>query len=181
MKGKWILILDSDEIVSEILQREIAKLVNRHIAENDGYLIPYHNHFLGRRVKYGGENYSMLRLFRRGTGKILPRLVHEKFELKSGNIGELKGYLDHYSYRSLWQMYKKFTGYAIRDVRQKMAAGEKSSLKKIFLYPPHMFWARFIKSKGYRDGLFRLPLDTGFAYMEFLTYSLLAIKNIFSN
>ncbi len=180
-KGKWILILDSDEIVSEKLQREIVKLLNCCIAENDAYLIPYHNHFLGRRVRYGGEDYKMIHLFQKNAAKISPRLIHEKFELKSGKVGRLKGHIDHYSYRSFWQMYKKFTGYAIRDARQKKAAGEKSSLKKIFLYPPHMFWARFIKSKGYKDGWWRMPLDLGFAYMEFLTYITLALKNIFSN
>jgi hypothetical protein len=36
-----------------------------------------------------------------------------------------------------------------------------------------MFWARFIKDKGYKDGFFRIPLDLGFAYMEFLTYVLM--------
>jgi hypothetical protein len=39
-----------------------------------------------------------------------------------------------------------------------------------------MFYARFIKDKGYKDGLFRIPLDLAFAYMEFLTYVLLAFK-----
>lgn len=33
-----------------------------------------------------------------------------------------------------------------------------------------MFYARFIKDRGYKDGLFRIPLDLGFAYMEFLSY-----------
>ena len=42
----------------------------------------------------------------------------------------------------------------------------------------HMFWARFVEDKGYKDGIFRIPLDLGFAYMEFLTYFLmLFIKN----
>ena len=67
-------------------------------------------------------------------------------------------------------MYKKFTDYAIREAKQRRLNGESTSLKKIVMYPPHMFWARFIKDEGYRDGLFRIPLDLGFAYMEFLTY-----------
>jgi hypothetical protein len=36
----------------------------------------------------------------------------------------------------------------------------------------------FIKDKGYKDGLFRIPLDFGFAYMEFLTYLILFIMTI---
>ena len=73
-------------------------------------------------------------------------------------------------------MYKKFTDYAIRNASEKLKKGEKTSIKKIFIYPVHMFWARFIKDKGYKDGFFRMPLDIGFAYMEFLTYFLLIFK-----
>ena len=75
-------------------------------------------------------------------------------------------------------MYKKFTAYAFWEAKDKFKSGERSSLKKLILYPVHMFWARFIKDKGYKDGYFRIPLDLGFAYMEFLTYASLAIKNI---
>ena len=70
-------------------------------------------------------------------------------------------------------MFGKFTDYAKREARQKINKGEKSSIKKIVFYPLHMFWARFIKDKGYKDGIFRIPLDVGFAYMEFLTYVLI--------
>ncbi len=79
----------------------------------------------------------------------------------------------HYSYRSLTQLYKKFSGYAWKEAKRKRQQGERTSAKKIVLYPLHMFWARFIEDKGYQDGFFRIPLDLGFAYMEFLTYFLM--------
>ena len=102
--------------------------------------------------------------------------IHYVWTVSSGRIGQLKNKINHYSYRNLINIYKKFTNYAIQEARLKKKAGEKTSLKKIFLYPLHMFWARFIKDKGYKDGLFRIPLDFGFAYMEFLTYFLLVFK-----
>ena len=46
------------------------------------------------------------------------------------------------------------------------------------MYPPHMFYARFIKDGGYKDGFSRVPLDLGFAYMELVTYLVLALKNL---
>lgn len=67
-------------------------------------------------------------------------------------------------------MFKKFTDYGVRMAKEKYSANEKSSFRKIFIYPAHMFWARFIKDEGHLDGLFRIPLDLGFAYMEFVTY-----------
>lgn len=186
-KGKWVLILDCDEIVSEKLMKEIRskiactpKLQRR--SENcklkiNAYYIPYQNFFLNMPLQFGGEDYKMLRLFRRIKLNIEPSLVHNKIEIKDEKIGYLKGKIFHHSYRSLPQMFGKFTDYGIRMAKEKFLSGEKSSFKKIFIYPIHMFWARFIEDKGFEDGLFRIPLDLGFAYMEFVTYVTLAIMS----
>ena len=176
--GDWILILDSDEVVSKELSKEIFTLLNGYIVKENGFYIRYQNHYLGRSLKYGGENYKMLRLFKRNKLLIKSSLVHNKIELISGKVGKLEGKILHFSYRSIPQIFSKFTDYGVRMAKEKRLAGEKSSLKKVFLYPPHLFWARFIKDKGYQDGLFRIPLDLGFAYMEFIIYISLAFLNI---
>jgi glycosyltransferase involved in cell wall biosynthesis len=59
-KEDWILSLDSDEIVSEKLKKEIIKLLSQDKIQYDGFLIPYQNHFLGKKISYGGESYKML-------------------------------------------------------------------------------------------------------------------------
>lgn len=168
--GKWILILDGDEIVSEKLMNEIkSKIENKRIKINS-YYISYQNFFLNKPLQFGGEDYKMLRLFRRIKLSIKPSLVHNKIEVKDKQIGYLKGKIFHHSYRSIYQTFAKFTDYGIRMGKEKYLAGEKSSFKKVFIYPIHMFWARFVQDKGYEDGIFRIPLDLGFAYMEFVTY-----------
>ncbi|MBI3366227.1 glycosyltransferase family 2 protein [Candidatus Roizmanbacteria bacterium] len=179
-KGEWILFLDSDEIISPGLKKEILQLLKSKAQSQNSdivaYKIPYQNHFLGKPLYYGGENYAMIRLFKKQFALFHPSLVHEKIEIKAGKIGTLKQKINHYSYRSFSQLYTKFTNYAVRECEQKCVKGEKTNLKKIILYPIHMFWARFVEDKGYRDGLFRIPLDLGFAYMEFLTYFLMLFK-----
>ena len=177
-KGKWILVLDADEWLTKELKKEIATLLHCSIVKYDGFYIPFQTHFLGKPLRYGGENYKKLILFRKDSVMIKPALVHEKYELIKGKTGYLKHRAYHYSYQSITEMFKIFTDYAIRDAEQKIKNGEKSSFKKIFIYPIHMFWARFINDKGYKDGLRRLPLDIGFAYMEFLTYLLLLFMTI---
>lgn len=174
--GDLVLALDSDEVASALLVRNTRLIKKRKIIA-DGYIIPFRNHFLGKRLRYGGENYAMLRMGRREKLKIKQTAVHESLLVDSRNIIKLSSPILHYSYRSLRQTFKKFTEYAIWEANEKFKASEQSSLKKIFLYPVHMLWARFIKDKGYRDGLFRILLDIGFAYMEFLTYTTLAIRN----
>lgn len=176
--SEWVLMLDADEILSKYLREEIKQILGNTqvhpkgvLTKHSGYLIPYLNHFLGRPLRYGGENYKVLRLFKKDAVKIDSALLHEKFEVTKGTVGELTQPIYHYSYRSIPQVYKKFTAYALRDARQRKHRGEKTSLKKIFLYPLHMFWARYIEDRGYKDGLYRIPLDLGFAYMEWLTYT----------
>jgi glycosyltransferase involved in cell wall biosynthesis len=168
--GKWILILDADEIVSERLMYEIKSKVDNNRIKINGYYIPYQNFFLDKPLQFGGEDYKMLRLFRRVKLSIKPSLVHNRIEVKEQKTGYLKGKIFHHSYRSIFQMFIKFTDYGVRMAKEKNLAGEKSSIRKIFLNPLHMFWARFVEDRGYEDGFFRIPLDLGFAYMEFVTY-----------
>ncbi len=173
-KNEWVLALDADEIITPPLKEEINKVIAS--PNYDGFCIPYQNHFLGQPVNRGGENYQVLRLFKKNKVLINPSFVHEKYLLKDGQLGYLAGKINHYSYRSFKQIFLKFTDYAKREAKRKKQQGEKASLREIFLNPPHMFWARFIEDKGYQDGIFRLPLDLAFAYMEFLTYFLLFFK-----
>ena len=173
-KGEWILMLDADEIVSPKLKDEIASSTTKVGTRNDiaGYYVPYQNHFLGRQIYHGGEDYKILRLFKKNSAKISGNLIHEHAEVE-GLVGELKGKIYHYSYRTLVQTFMKFTDYAKREAMKKISAGEKTSLKKIVVYPLHMFWARYIKDQGYKDFSLRFLLDLGFAYMEWLTYVLM--------
>lgn len=172
-KKQWILSIDADEAVSDELKKEISSFIKNKNPSLNGYVIPFRNHLFGRLLKYGGENYKMMRLFKKDDVLIEPAFIHEKFVLKRGETGLLKNPIDHFSYRSFFQLYSKFTSYAFREARQKYVKNEKISLKKIFLYPLHMFYSRFVKDKGYKDGLIRIVLDLGFAYMEFMTYVLL--------
>lgn len=176
--GEWILILDADEQVTPKLLLEI-KQVLKSTTKYDSYYIAFNNHLFGKKLKYGGENYKMQRLIKRKFAYITPHLVHEKYLTRSNKIGHLNGQINHFSYRSIFQMYSKFTRYALNDAKQKAQSRKKTSLKKIFIYPVHMFWARFIKDKGYKDGLIRIPLDLGFAYMEFITYLFIPFYKIF--
>lgn len=176
-KNEWILVLDSDESLPKQLKEEIKYLLNNN-PKFDGYNIPFQSFYLGKPLYYGGENYKKLILFKKSVSSISHDPIHYVCKIKTNKIGKLRYKINHYSYRNIIDVYNKFTNYALYEARLKIKAGEKTSLKKIVMYPIHMFWARFIKDKGYKDGMFRIPLDLGFAYMEFLTYfSMLFIKN----
>lgn len=115
----------------------------------------------------------MLRLFKKDYLKIAPSIIHNKFYLTKGKPGELKNKIYHYSYRSLIQMFLKFSYYGFLMAKLRKENKEKITLKKLFLYPLHMFYARYIKDKGYQDKPIRIIVDLFFAYMEFLSYWLI--------
>lgn len=180
-KGDWILVLDADERVSEELAQEIRRIIRGSSTALGtavaAYRIPYQNYVFGRPVYFGGEKYAKVRLFRKGFARISPDPLHEEVIVKDRKVGELKGVIHHYSYRTPWQLFAKFTRYAwtaanmheIASPRQP--AGSRNDIfRKLFFYGPHMVWARFIKEKGYKDGWRGLVLALAFGYMEGLTY-----------
>lgn len=188
-KGEWILVLDSDERVSRKLYEEISrikgidklprprKFVNADLVKRDsivGYKIQYQNYVFGNPVYFGGERYRKIRLFLNRKGKVETVPIHEEIVVR-GKTGDLHGVLHHHSYRSIPQLFGKFTRYANILATEKQKKGERLTLQKLFLYGPHMFWARYIKEKGYKDGIHGLVLAFAFAYMETLTYWILLV------
>ncbi|OGG03761.1 hypothetical protein A2Z33_04710 [Candidatus Gottesmanbacteria bacterium RBG_16_52_11] len=173
--GEWVLVLDSDEEVTPELGSQISKVINSPESKFDGYRIPYRNYCLGKPVTHGGEHYSKLILFRRGKGRVDPAWIHEEVTV-NGRVGELSGYMNHYSYRSIPQIFAKFTDYSGRMARKAAENGEKATLRNLFLHAPHMFWSRFVTSRGYKDGWRGLLLAAAFAYMEQMAYINLAFR-----
>lgn len=201
-KGDWILVLDTDERVSEELKDEITLITHpprrshrltsfslppSEVGKNAAYRIPYQNYVFGKPVYYGGERYAKVRLFRQGYARISPDPLHEEVVVTKGTVGELKGVIHHHSYRTPIQLIKKFTLYAwmaagilIQKQRlgsQRAKPSLEDTMKKLFLYGPHMFWARYIKEKGYKDGWRGLILALAFGYMEGLTYWFQLLRN----
>lgn len=175
---EWVLILDTDEFVSKSLLDEINKVVNKAETGINAFLIPYQNYALGQRLSYGGEKFSKARLFRRSFGSVQLTDVHEEVVIE-GKIGNLIGHIYHYSYRTIDQIITKFTKYAWQVAEEKRKAREQVTLKKLFLYGPHMVWARVIKDEGWRDGWRGIVIALCFGYMEALTYWLLLWRKLF--
>lgn len=173
----WVLVLDTDEVVSPGLIKEIEEIFNNPADTVSGYQIAYRNYIFNRVVKYGGENYSRVQLFNRNYGSFTPIPLHEHPVIK-GNIVKLKGVIHHYSYVSLPQVLQKFTRYAWQMAGEKKKAHESVTLKKLFMYGPHMVWARAVKDEGWRDGWRGIVIALCFGYMETLTYWLLLWRNI---
>lgn len=177
-KYDWILFLDTDEVVSKELLSEIIQITKKSTSYINGYRIRYQNHIFGKRVFHGGEKYSRIQLFRKNYASFSEVPIHEHPVIQ-GTVDNLNGVIHHYSYVTLPKVLLKFTKYAWQMAGEKKKAGEGVTLKKLFLYGPHMVWARAIKDEGWRDGWRGVVIALCFGYMETLMYWLLLWRNIF--
>lgn len=175
--NKWVLILDSDEIVSSSLLDDIRRIVQAPHPLAHAYQIPYKNIFMNKHLRYGGEKYSKTRLFLKEFGYVSSLPVHEEIIIQ-GKIESLKNVIEHSSYQSFVYVIYKFTRYAWQMAGEKKKAHETVTLKKLFMYGPHMVWARAVKDEGWRDGWRGIVIALCFGYMESLTYWLLLWRNI---
>lgn len=169
VKTDWVLVLDSDEALTEpnIAEIRIAISSDKH----DGYRLRFRNHLFGKKLN-NGELHKKLVLFKSRKGKVEQKNIHETYTV-SGSIGELHCEVIHDSYRDPLQIIRKFIKYTALQAKDYKKNETKWGIRELFLNPPHMFYARFIKDGGYKDGLSRLFLDGAFAGMEFLSYVLI--------
>lgn len=99
----WVLSLDADEVLSELLYNSIYKLKDEPIF--DGYFMNRLTNHCGKWVYHcGWYPDRKLRLFNRKKARWSGNLIHEKIEMiDECKTGNLQGDLLHYSYYSLSQ------------------------------------------------------------------------------
>ncbi len=148
--GEWILSLDADERVSQPLAEEIGRLA----ADDDAaaaFEIPRRLYFQGRWLRHGGCYPDwQLRLFRRGRAHYGPERVHERLQV-AGEIGRLRGHLDHYSCSSLSEFLAKLEEYSSLWAEQAYARGARRRGGQA-LSLLSAFAGRYLLKAGFLDG-----------------------------
>ena len=84
-RNPWVMILDSDERVTEPLAAEINALLAGN-PRRDGYHVYRENYFLGHRVRHAGwGSDKVMRLFRRDLGRDVGESDHAEIHVATGN------------------------------------------------------------------------------------------------
>ncbi len=146
----WVLSLDADEIVTVGLRDEILGiLTNGPLA--DLYLVPRREFFGGKWIEAGGwyPQYKS-NFFRKSLGEWTSP-VHEKF-VSRGKEGCLKNPLLHDGYGDFELFMTKFNHYSSAEADGSFRQ-RKFSLMKVLFSPLERFFGRFIRHRGYRDGM----------------------------
>lgn len=151
----WILQLDTDEVVTPELKKEILSVINSNPVEN-GFWINRSNYFLGRFLKKGGIYPDpTIRLYRRGFGKLPCLDVHEQAKI-DGQVGHLKSDLLHYSdptfSRFLIRQDRYSSLHAQEYLNQNLRINLFSFINYFLVKPIHWFSLAFFLHRGYVDG-----------------------------
>ncbi len=155
--GKWILSVDADEELSDGLTKEVEEICHGPAEDGfgseNGYWLKRQNRFLGRALRHGGFwPDPKLRLFRRGTGRVENRAVHETFQV-AGPLGTLYYPLLHHSYPTLADYIDHMNRYSSLGAEMAVAKGHRGfSLFNIALRPIATFIYNYFLRLGFLDG-----------------------------
>lgn len=148
----WILSVDSDEVVTPLLQNQIEDfLSNPQIETFAAFDLEQHLVFLDKQMHFGGTKTSTIRLFNRKKAQMNLNSVHEQIET-SGKVGHLNGGVLHYSYPTLEDYLEKFNRYTSLGAEELYRKGKRTSLFSIWVRLPLLFWRRFLFQLGFLDG-----------------------------
>lgn len=146
-KGEWVLFVDSDEVVSDQLAREIQGLS----LDSDGYSIKRKDWWGGRWLEHGETgNVRLLRLARKGAGK-WEQPVHEVWKI-DGITGELVHPLLHYPHQNVAQFLDEINRYSALYARFLHAQGVKEPAWAIAGKPVAKFFLNYFWRLGFLDG-----------------------------
>jgi glycosyltransferase involved in cell wall biosynthesis len=156
----WVLIVDSDERVTPELAREINLLLEAG-PSRDGYHIYRKNYFLGHLIRHGGwGSDKVLRLFRRDLGRYQGESDHAEVQVTTRKVGYLRGRLEHFTYWSYDQYFRKLHRYTVQSAESRFAAGKRTNFARLLLSGPLRFMHCYIFRLGFLDGLAGVQICT---------------------
>lgn len=150
--GEWLFYLDTDEIVTEGLKKEIQKVITSDVYS--AYAIPRRNIVLGREMKHCGlwPDY-VLRLIKREDLIGWEGELHEQPKVK-GKIFHLKEPLIHQKHNNLSDMVDKTNEWS--EIEAKLmfdAQHPKMNLLRFASAALREFWLRMIIQTAFLDGV----------------------------
>lgn len=117
IETEWIFRIDADEYIESELKQEIANALATAGANITGFFVRRKYIFLGQWIRHGAMYpIDVLRLFRRGTGRVEQRWMDEHIVLMQGRAVHLLGNIvdDNLNHIDWW--IKKHNDYATREM-----------------------------------------------------------------
>lgn len=166
----WVLVVDSDELVTPSLADEIMELLGQTELKS-AYDLSRRTFIGAKEIRYcGWYPDRTVRLFDRSMAAFSESLVHESVIVR-GDKGCLQHDLLHYSYASIGDMLPKIGLYSDLWAQQKHAAGKVCSFWALLIKPIAAFIKTYLVKKGVLDGFEGLTISVATAFLTFLKYA----------
>lgn len=151
VKSDWVLFLDSDEIVSDKLFKEIKNVIKNF--SYSAYKIKRLNYFFGKQIKHGGYWPDwQTRLFKVKDFRGFVGTIHESPEF-NGQLGKIDNHLIHFSHKNLIECFQKSLSWTKKEAEEFIKAGHPPvtwwRIVKVMIWE---FCYRYFKKLGFLDG-----------------------------
>jgi len=172
-KGEWVLLVDADEMIPVPLADTLRRLIRDDSC--DVAEIPFKHYIMGDWVQHSGWGYTPLpRLFRRGAIRI-EKTIHGYMHIEDGTrIQRLApaedGCIVHFNYRDSSHFMEKLNRYTSVEAEHLFERGQQFRYGGMFRAALREFHGRYVKGKGYLDGMRGFALSAMMAFYRILTY-----------
>jgi glycosyltransferase involved in cell wall biosynthesis len=167
-ENEWVLLLDADEVLTSDLSDEIQGAIRDGGVA--GYWVFLRINFLGKKLRFGGNGFWKLSLFRRGKGHFECRLkdqdqsmsdieVHEHIVV-DGRVARLRHALPHDNIESLARYLTKHNEYSTWEAR--VLSQEKDPSGEL---PPALFGNQAQRRRWLKRRFFGLPGSPVFFFL----------------
>jgi glycosyltransferase involved in cell wall biosynthesis len=160
----WILSLDSDEVLTVELSREIAELA---LDARTVYSVSRRNYFNGKWIRWCGWHPDWCaRLYNKTQTRFSENLVHEGVITKNFRETKLAAPLNHFPYETISDFIEKTQRYSDLFARQNQGK-KKSSLVTAISRGTWAFLKAYIFKRGFMGGREGFIIS---AHKGFITY-----------
>jgi glycosyltransferase involved in cell wall biosynthesis len=168
-KGKWVLFVDADEIISKELANEILKVIK--VEENVvGYYLKRYDYLWGKKITRGEIGAQrLLRIGQKSQGTWV-RPVHEVWLMK-GETSYLMNPILHYPHQSLKDFIASVDRHSTIHAIANQSEGKKSNLFKILFWPVAKFIQNWILRLGFLDGTVGIIAALMMSFHSYLAWS----------
>lgn len=166
-KHDWILSIDSDEVVTPEMAKEIA---NRKLDEKCVYSFPRNNYYNGKWIRWcGWYPDRQYRLYNKKKTEFTTAQVHESIIITDLKHVPLNGPLIHYSYDSIAEFLTKMQSYSTLFAIQNRGIKSSSPFKAL-LHGLFAFFKSYFIKKGFMGGYEGFVISSYNAHTAFYKY-----------
>jgi len=170
----WVLVLDADERIPVDTAPAIKKIVLNPSTTAAGFSFPRKNFFQERWIRHAGWwPDRVVRLFRKGRGRMTPAKVHESVVIE-GTIESLAFPIEHYTEGRLSQILMKIERYSTIGAEEAFKEGKTACICSAVLRAKLAFLHNYILRCGFLDGPQGLTLAITDAINKFFKYAKLS-------